>query len=115
VPKSCQTVFVLVQTSPDHVQGNLAPLRFLDFMDSSFGKQGTQLNLERVLTFRILVSEFSHRALVRGLIWGFLKIQMAKLSYYSLFVIWSISKFCIFPQVFSQFPFMCLNGPHRIM
>jgi hypothetical protein len=56
-------------------------------MDSSFGKQGTQLNLERVLTFRILVSEFSHRALVRGLIWGFLKIQMAKLSYYSLLVI----------------------------
>jgi hypothetical protein len=37
-------------------------------------KQGTHLNLERVLKFRILISEFSHRALVHGLIWGFWKI-----------------------------------------
>jgi hypothetical protein len=56
-------------------------------MDSSFGKQGTHLNLERALKFRILISEFSHRALVHGLICGFWKIQMAKLSYYMLLVI----------------------------
>jgi hypothetical protein len=54
-------------------------------MDSSFGKQGTHLNFGK--GFEIQFSEFSHRALVHGLIWGFWKIQMAKLSYYISLVI----------------------------
>jgi hypothetical protein len=43
---------------------------------------------KRVLKFRILNSEFPHRTMVQGLIWGFWKNQMAKLSYYHLLVIW---------------------------
>jgi hypothetical protein len=77
---------------------------------------------ERVLKFRILISEFSHRALVHGMIWGFWKIQMAKLPYY-IFRLFSALKLCYlihtkilyFSQVFSQFPFMCLNGSLRII
>jgi hypothetical protein len=41
-----------------------------------------------VLKFRIQNSEFPHRTLVQGLIWGFWKNQMDKLSYYDLLVIW---------------------------
>jgi hypothetical protein len=33
-------------------------------------------------------SEFPHGTMVQGLIWGFWKNQMAKLSYYDLLVIW---------------------------
>jgi hypothetical protein len=46
----------------------------MDFMDSSLGKQGTLLNFRK--GFEIQFSEFlnfSHRALVHGLIWGFLE------------------------------------------
>jgi hypothetical protein len=53
-----------------------------------FWKTGNTTELwERVLNFRFLIFEFSHRALVHGLIWGFSKIQMAKPSYYILQVI----------------------------
>jgi hypothetical protein len=44
--------------------------------------------------------------MVQGLIWGFWKNQMAKLSYYDLLVIWSLLKFVFSPQDFSQLPFM---------
>jgi hypothetical protein len=43
---------------------------------------------KRVLKFKILNSEFPHRTLVQGLIWGFWKNQMAKLYYYDLLVNW---------------------------
>jgi hypothetical protein len=37
-------VFVWFQTLPEYVQGNLAPLSYLSFVDLSFGKQRTLLN-----------------------------------------------------------------------
>jgi hypothetical protein len=43
VLKSCQTIFV---------QGNLAPLLYLDFLVSSFGKQGTHLNMKKGSEFQ---------------------------------------------------------------
>jgi hypothetical protein len=51
----------------------------------SFGKQGTRLILKK--GSEIQNSEFPHRTLVQGLIWGFWKNQLAKLSYYVLLVI----------------------------
>jgi hypothetical protein len=54
-------------------------------MDSSLGRQGALLNFGK--GFEIQFSEFSRRALVHGLIWGFWKIHMAKLYYYILLVI----------------------------
>jgi hypothetical protein len=65
-------------------------------------------------------SEFSHRALVHGLIWGFWKIQMAKLTIFcrlfsALDLLFGSYQNIVFSQVFSQIPFMCLNGPLRII
>jgi hypothetical protein len=58
-----------------------------------------------------MISEISHRALVYGLIWGFWKIQIAKLPYYILEVISTLKrcylvhiKILYFPKSFLQFP-----------
>jgi hypothetical protein len=68
---SCFVAKLPVSTLPEHVQGNLAPLLYLDFIDSSFGRQGTHLNLGK--GSEIQNSDFR-----------ILKIQMAKLPYYIL-------------------------------
>jgi hypothetical protein len=36
--------FCLISNIAEYVQGNLAPLLYLGFMDLSFGKQRTRLN-----------------------------------------------------------------------
>jgi hypothetical protein len=67
---------------PGCVQGSLVLLSYLDLFDSSFEKQRTQKIFGKGA--EIHISEFSHRVLVHGLIWGFWKIQMTNLPYYIL-------------------------------
>jgi hypothetical protein len=56
MPRVCQTVEKGVQTLPWCVQGNLAPLWYLDLFDLSFEKQRTRLIFGKGLKFRFLNS-----------------------------------------------------------
>jgi hypothetical protein len=66
LPRSCQTAKFCSQIFPGCVQGSLALLLYLDLFDSSFEKQRTQRIFGKGA--KIQISEFSHRALVQGLI-----------------------------------------------
>jgi hypothetical protein len=59
MPRSCQTAEVRFQTSPGRVQGNLAPLWYLDYVVLSFGIKRIRLIFGERLDFRILNFWFS--------------------------------------------------------
>jgi hypothetical protein len=74
------------QTLPQCVLGNLAPLCYLDLFDSSFEKQRMQLIFGKGLKFRFLNFWIFPKFISLGADLGILKIQMAKLSYYTFLV-----------------------------
>jgi hypothetical protein len=84
--RSCQTMERGFQTLPQCVLGNLAPLCYLDLFDSSFEKQRMQLIFGKGLKFRFLNFWIFPKFISLGADLGILKIQMAKLSYYTFLV-----------------------------